>query len=149
MSRGEFLVLKYTRSPSAVLPFFWGTKIDRTENKLVPTYSKLSNLEDLDSSLGDCSPQARESLGRDVKMWKDRWIEGFPGGLPGESVGRLFVLAMVVFHLLKNMCVCFFPCWFQKEFITAGNMFIFPLVLTKWKLLLGNILHFCLLWFSG
>ena len=44
--------LQVPRSPSsAPLPFFWGegspTKIDYRKKQLIPTYSHLSNLEDL------------------------------------------------------------------------------------------------------
>ena len=43
------------------------------------------------------------------------------GFLSGSNWYCLFDL-----HVLKNISVIMiFPCWFSKEFITTGNMFVF------------------------
>ena len=57
------------------------------------------------------------------------WMRLLSNGRPGFRVDR-----GIIFHLLKNMLFIYlyFPCWFQKEFITTGQS-IFSRVLTKWK----------------
>ena len=45
---------------------------------------------------------------------------------------------MELFLPFAERNIFIFPCWFLSEFITAGNIFLFPGVLSKWKISMLN-----------